>query len=117
MILNGRVIFWSQKRTASLAVIKGRRRIGKSRLAEEFGKPLRTYNFTGLPPDKKMTVQHQRTEFARQIQEQLNIPGLRADDWGDLFWHLAQHVKEAVEQNGFFSKIIDFGNFLTTTPN
>ncbi|MFI5344040.1 MAG: hypothetical protein ACHQUC_07460 [Chlamydiales bacterium] len=57
--------------SASLAVIKGRRRIGKSRLAEEFGKQLQTYTFIGLPPDKSITPQHQREEFARQMQEQL----------------------------------------------
>lgn len=83
------------KRTASLVVIKGRRRIGKSRLAEEFGKSIKTtYTFVGLPPQKNMTSQHQREEFVRQMQEQLNIPGFRADDWGDLFWHLANHTKE-----------------------
>lgn len=82
------------KRTASLVVIKGRRRIGKSRLAEEFGKSLKTYTFVGLPPQKNVTSKHQREEFARQMQEQLNIPGIRSDDWGDLFWHLANYSKE-----------------------
>ena len=33
------------KRTASLVVIKGRRRVGKSRLAEEFSKRLTSYVF------------------------------------------------------------------------
>lgn len=82
------------KRSASLAVIKGRRRIGKSRLAEEFGKTLKTFTFIGLPPEKDVTAQHQKTEFARQMQEQLNIPGLKGDDWGDLFWHLAKFTQE-----------------------
>lgn len=41
------------KKSASLVVIKGRRRIGKSRLIEEFGKALKTYTFIGLPPEKK----------------------------------------------------------------
>jgi uncharacterized protein len=82
------------KRTASLVVIKGRRRIGKSRLAEEFGKSLKTYTFVGLPPEKQTTAQHQREEFSRQMQEQIGIPGLSADDWGNLFWHLANHTQE-----------------------
>ncbi len=82
------------KRVASLVVIKGRRRIGKSRLAEEFGKSLKTYTFVGLPPEENVTSQHQREEFARQMQEQLNIPGLKADDWGDLFWHLSRQTQE-----------------------
>lgn len=82
------------KRIASLVVIKGRRRIGKSRLAEEFGKALKTYTFVGLPPEKDVTDHHQREEFARQMQEQLHVPGLKADDWGDLFWHLSQQTQE-----------------------
>ena len=41
-----------------------------------------------------VTSQHQREEFARQMQEQLNMPGIRSDDWGDLFWHLANYTKE-----------------------
>ena len=36
---------------ASLIVLKGRRRIGKSRLLEEFGKTFsKVYMFSGLPP-------------------------------------------------------------------
>ena len=82
------------KRSASLVVIKGRRRIGKSRLIEEFGKPLKTYTFIGLPPEKKVTAQMQRMEFSRQMERQLQIPGLQTKDWGDLFWHLSHHVQE-----------------------
>ena len=44
------------KRSASLVVLKGRRRIGKSRLAEEFGKNLKTYIFTGLPPEEELPI-------------------------------------------------------------
>lgn len=82
------------KRVASLVVIKGRRRIGKSRLAEEFGKSLKTHTFVGLPPEPGVTDQHQREEFARQMEEQLGVRGLAAADWGDLFWNLAQHTKK-----------------------
>ena len=41
------------KKTASLVVIKGRRRIGKSRLAFEFGHSHNLLSFTGLPPSTK----------------------------------------------------------------
>lgn len=37
-----------EKNSASLAVIYGRRRIGKSRLVEEFSQGLRVYSFSGL---------------------------------------------------------------------
>ena len=82
------------KKSASLVVIKGRRRIGKSRLIEEFGKALKTYTFIGLPPEKKMTAQMQRAEFSRQMERELQIPGLGAKDWSDLFWHLSKRVSE-----------------------
>lgn len=82
------------KKTASLLVIRGRRRIGKSRLAQEYGKQFTTYSFSGLPMDneKKITAQMQREEFARQLQRATGTRGLAADDWGDLFWQLAQYV-------------------------
>lgn len=54
-----------RKKTASLIVIKGRRRVGKSRLAEEFAKGTMFYRFSGLAPDKKTTAQSQRDRFAR----------------------------------------------------
>ena len=84
------------KKTASLVVIRGRRRIGKSRLAQEYGKQFETYSFSGLPIDheKKITAQMQREEFARQLRRETGIRGLAADDWGDLFWQLAQYVRD-----------------------
>lgn len=81
------------KRTASLVVIKGRRRVGKSRLAEEFSKRLTSYVFVGLAPEKKITAQMQRDDFAQQMHRQFDIPEVKTTDWGDLFWHLANHVQ------------------------
>ena len=49
-----------QKGLASLVVIKGRRRIGKSRLAEEYAKGQRFLLFTGIAPTDKVTAQDQR---------------------------------------------------------
>ena len=81
-----------KKKTANLVVIRGRRRIGKSRLVEDFAQGLPFFEFTGLAPIVKTTAQSQRNEFARQIQEQLGLPGLKADDWGDLFTILAKYT-------------------------
>ena len=55
-------------RSASLIVVRGRRRIGKSRLLSEFGKGMRSLFFSGIPPSKKTTAQSQRDEFAYQIE-------------------------------------------------
>lgn len=80
---------------ASLIVIKGRRRIGKSRLAEEFSKSLRTISIEGLPPDDNaITAQSQRMHFATCLQQEIGLRGLKADDWDDLFWHLAESTKK-----------------------
>ena len=46
----------SHKKVASLAVIRGRRRIGKSRLLQEFTKDKKSYYFAGLPPEEKISA-------------------------------------------------------------
>jgi hypothetical protein len=53
------------KKAASLVVIKGRRRIGKSRLAEEFAKKFTFYSFSGLPPHNKTSNSSERGVFLR----------------------------------------------------
>lgn len=81
---------------ASLVVVKGRRRIGKSRLLQEFGQRFeRCYSFMGLAPTDGVSAQDQRDQFAHNLQRYFGIAGLRADDWNDLFWQLAQQTKDA----------------------
>lgn len=82
-----------RKKTASLVVIKGRRRVGKSRLVEEFAKNIHFYEFIGLAPEKSKQKRKniQRRDFVRQMKEQ-GISGVSAQDWGDIFWQLAQHT-------------------------
>ncbi len=82
------------KKTASLVVIKGRRRIGKSRLVEEFAKNKKFYTFSALAPTDKTTDQSQRNEFARQLAEQFDLPGIKSDDWGGLFSLLAMYTQK-----------------------
>ncbi len=85
----------SLKKTASLVVIKGRRRIGKSRLILEFSKGKKAFIFTGLPPEEgKTSAQDQRDYFAKQMEQLFGFRGLRADDWADLFWNLAKETKK-----------------------
>ena len=82
------------KRTASLVVIRGRRRIGKSRLVEEFSHHFpKSYIFSGIPPEKGVTAASQRKEFLRQLQR-YKIPSYKSNDWGDLLDDLAQHCQE-----------------------
>jgi AAA+ ATPase superfamily predicted ATPase len=78
---------------ANLVVIKGRRRVGKSRLIKEFAKPFKSYQFVGLPPYQNMTAQDQRNEFIRKFKEQFDYPEFQSNDWGDLFTILAKQCQ------------------------
>lgn len=85
------------KRSASLVIVKGRRRIGKSRLIEEFAKRHtfnRFYTFSGIPPTKVTTAQTQRDEFARQFKNLFSIPNIKTDDWNEMFLSLSDHVQK-----------------------
>lgn len=79
-----------ERKTASLVVIRGRRRIGKSRLITEFAKGMKFFAFAGLPPKKNTTAQMQRDEFAKQLSLQSEVPSIKAMDWTDLFFLLSK---------------------------
>ena len=82
----------SQRKSASLVVIKGRRRIGKSRLAEEFAKSKRFMPFTGLAPLEPVSAQDQRNVFARQLAMHMQLPPMTFLDWGDAFQHVSHYL-------------------------
>lgn len=75
---------------ACLVVLKGRRRIGKSRLAEEFGKSKIFLPFSGLAPVKGVTAQDQLDEFAQQLATLFHLTPLIFTDWSDAFAHLSR---------------------------
>jgi uncharacterized protein len=84
-----------RKAVPSLIVIKGRRRIGKSRLIAEFASQTpqhKLWNFAGLAPQEGMTAQTQRDYFGRQLASFLKRPSLAFQDWSDAFDHLSLHV-------------------------
>ena len=83
-----------KKKSASLAVIQGRRRIGKSRLVEEFGKGYTFYHFTGFPPSATTTKQSQLTEFGLQLSKQTDMPEFASNDWTKMFYLLAEKIKK-----------------------
>jgi uncharacterized protein len=81
----------------SLVVVKGRRRIGKSRLIAEFASHYpkrRLWSFAGLAPQEGMTAQTQKDHFAGQLTSFLKIPPLTFQDWSDAFAHLSLHVQK-----------------------
>jgi len=85
-----------KRKMPSLVVVKGRRRIGKSRLIREFAKTTthKTFwSFAGLAPEDGISAQGQRDNFARQLALMLKIPPMTFQDWSDAFEHLSLHIK------------------------
>lgn len=81
---------------ACFVVIKGRRRIGKSRLAQECARLLKGYQqvyMTGLAPEAGITAEKEREDFAEQLANQMHIPRPRADSWNDLLWALSERTR------------------------
>jgi uncharacterized protein len=79
-----------KKETASLLLVRGRRRVGKSRLIEEFARPYRFLSIIGLPPNEQTTRETELAEFSRQFSVALDLPPVLFNDWGDAFHHLAR---------------------------
>ncbi|MBF8263847.1 MAG: ATPase [Parachlamydiales bacterium] len=77
---------------ASLVVIKGRRRVGKSTLVEKFAKNKRLISLSGLPPASGMTGQKQRDEFGDQLCVQLGLPRASFSTWSDAFRFLGAQI-------------------------
>ncbi|MGI9294170.1 MAG: AAA family ATPase [Pseudomonadales bacterium] len=87
----------TDKRTASLAVITGRRRIGKSRLIEQFATNNDRYRrvfISALAPQDGVKAASQRRAFAEQLALELNLPPVRDDAWMDLLVHLARATEK-----------------------
>lgn len=77
---------------SSMVVIKGRRRIGKSRLVTEFAKNKTFLSFAGLAPIKDVSAQDQRNVFASQLSSLFKLPPFTFSDWLDGFAHLSQYL-------------------------
>ena len=87
-----------KKKTPNLVVVKGRRRIGKSRLIKEFANTTLNdktfWSFAGLAPEDNISAQQQRDNFARQLSLILKIPLITFLDWSDAFEYLGCHIKD-----------------------
>lgn len=83
-----------QKNKASLVVIKGRRRIGKSRLAEEFGKDKIFIPFTGYPPMDDSNEQDQLNSFAEQFCDNYMVPACTFLSWSQAFNALGSQLTD-----------------------
>lgn len=80
------------KGLAQLVVIKGRRRVGKSRLAEEFSKDQNFISFSGIFPAPETTNQVQLDVFSEQFCAIFKLPPLTFSDWTHALSHLTNHL-------------------------
>ena len=85
------------KPKASLVTCRGRRRIGKSTLVEEFARrsKARLFRFEGLAPRKGMTNSRQLAEFAAQLALQTREPEFRFRHWTEAFSTLAAKIPQS----------------------
>jgi hypothetical protein len=75
-----------RKKTASLVVCRGRRRIGKSTFVREGAKRADHYmNFEGLPPAEGVSMADQLNAFAIRLREHTSLPQLSFDNWPQAF--------------------------------
>lgn len=77
---------------ASLIVIRGRRRIGKSRLIQESARDSLFLKFSGLAPDEGITAEAQRKNFAMQLAKNFNTHTPDSSDWFHLLEALAKSL-------------------------
>lgn len=82
-----------KKKSASLVVIRGRRRIGKSRLIKEFISGKKSWVFSGLPPVPGITKQRQLDAFSSQLAQNLNMPKIQVSEWMEHFNFLGNQAK------------------------
>ena len=76
-----------RKRTSSLVVVSGRRRIGKSTLVERFARESACafVEISGLAPDKDMTNEKQLANFCERLSVQTGKPIAGVDGWPKAF--------------------------------
>lgn len=79
---------------AALIVVTGRRRVGKTRLIQEFSRQFeKSFFFAGLPPTDGIRKEEQLKEFSRLFSQQLGLPQITSTDWGELLHSLAQQTR------------------------
>lgn len=79
---------------AALVVCRGRRRIGKSTLVQQFGATYpRFLEFQGLAPRPELTNADQLDNFSRMLARQTGLPAVGLDNWHDALSLLAKETE------------------------
>lgn len=83
------------KKTASLVICQGRRRIGKSRLIQEFSRKTDVFlEFQGLPPRENASAPDQLKAFSQQLSSQTTLPELTLQHWPQAFSLLSSVIDD-----------------------
>lgn len=80
---------FARRKTAGLAVVSGRRRIGKSTLIEQFAKGQNLYEFYGLAPRSGITNKDQLKHFGELLGLRFGLPAVRFNNWNEALSMLA----------------------------
>jgi len=94
--LIGQLEALTQKRVASLVTCRGRRRIGKSTLIEEFARRInsRFIKIEGKRPNSKMDNTDELESFARQLADQSDAEATPPASWPDAFKRLNSQIQD-----------------------
>ncbi len=98
---------------ASLVTCRGRRRIGKSTLIEEFARrsKVRFIKLEGLSPREADSNQKQLTAFARQLSEQTDLPLRPLASWFDAFARLDGVIADSERTVVFLDEVSWMGKY------
>ena len=107
-----------ERRSSSFVICRGRRRIGKSTLIEEFvaRSRCRFVEISGLPPDEKMTNQREIDSFCGQLSSQTGLPVGQAKSWQQAFAMLADAVKGRAKTVVLLDEISWMGKYDPSFP-
>ena len=83
------------KRVSSLVTCRGRRRIGKSTLIEQFASrsKARFLKIEGVRPERKTTSGDELAAFAKQLSDQCGCERTPPLDWSDAFRRLDREIR------------------------
>lgn len=94
--LIGQLDALTKKRVASLVTCRGRRRIGKSTLIEEFARRIgaRFIKIEGKRPTPKFTNEDELATFAKQLSDQTDAESTTPASWSDAFKRLNSQISD-----------------------
>jgi uncharacterized protein len=93
-----------RKKSSSLVICHGRRRIGKSTFISECARKFDHFLvFEGLPPRRGITKQDQLASFAERLAQQTPLPKVSLDSWPQAF----QLLSSVIPSSGWTVLLLD----------